>query len=97
MNRVSLVCRKLRLLLKARPAQHGTALCGLEWHGCLRGALRARKARFRANPWAAARTLSLALLAVLGVIGELFVVEKQLLASCKDKIGAAIYALQYPI
>jgi hypothetical protein len=34
---------------------------------------------------------------VLGVVRELFVVEEQLLAGSKYKLGAAIYALQYSI
>jgi len=42
----------------------------------------------------AANALRLALLAALGVVRELFVVEKNLLAGCKNKIGAAVNALQ---
>jgi hypothetical protein len=34
---------------------------------------------------------------MLGIIRELFIVEEKLLAGCKNKVGAAIYALQYPI
>jgi hypothetical protein len=34
---------------------------------------------------------------VLRVIRKLFVVEKQLLAGCKHKLGVAIYAFQYTI
>jgi hypothetical protein len=34
---------------------------------------------------------------VLGIIRELFVVKEQLLTGCKDKRGAAIYALQLSI
>jgi hypothetical protein len=33
------------------------------------------------------------LLAALGVVGELLVVEKDLLARCEDEIGAAVDAL----
>jgi hypothetical protein len=38
--------------------------------------------------------LSLALLAVLGVVFELFVVEEDLFARREDEFGAAISALQ---
>jgi hypothetical protein len=34
---------------------------------------------------------------VLGIIRELFVMEEELLTGCKNKVGAAIYTLQYPI
>jgi hypothetical protein len=83
--------------LKTGAAQHRPALGGLEWHSGFRCALGAGGARLRANSRTAARTLRLALLAVLGVVGKLLVVEEELLAGCKHKVGAAIYALQYSI
>jgi len=45
----------------------------------------------------AANALRLALLAALGVVRELLVVEENLLASREDKIGAAVYAFEYSI
>jgi hypothetical protein len=41
------------------------------------------------------RTLRLALLAVFGIVLELFIVKKQLLASREHKFGPAVIALQY--
>lgn len=45
----------------------------------------------------AASALCLALLAALGVILELLVVEEDLFASREDKIGAAVDTFQYSI
>jgi hypothetical protein len=45
----------------------------------------------------AANALRLALLAALGVVLELFIVEEDLLARRKNKLGAAVDALQYSI
>jgi hypothetical protein len=44
-----------------------------------------------------ARTLRLALLAVFGVVLELFIVEKGLLAGRKNELGAAVDTLQNSI
>jgi hypothetical protein len=46
------------------------------------------------NPLCAARALRLALLAVFGVVFELFIVKKKLLAGRKNELGAAIDARQ---
>ena len=94
---IFLIRRQLLTLLKARPAQDRTALGRLERHGGLCCALRAGETRLRANSRGSARALRLALLAVLGIICELFVVEEQLLAGCKNEVGAAIYTFQYAI
>jgi hypothetical protein len=83
--------------LEAGSAEHGPALGWLEGHGCFSAALRARSASFGAHPEASARALGLALLAVLGVVFELFVVEKQLLAGGKHKVGATVSTFQYSI
>jgi hypothetical protein len=45
----------------------------------------------------AARALRLALLAVFGVVFELFIVEKELLAGRKNELGAAVDTLQNSI
>jgi hypothetical protein len=45
----------------------------------------------------AARALGLALLAVLGVVFELLVVEEDLLTGGENKLGSAVAALQYSI
>jgi hypothetical protein len=42
-------------------------------------------------------TFRLALFAVLGVVLELFVAEKELLARGEDKLSSAVYALQFSI
>ena len=44
--------------------------------------------------WLPRRALRLALLAVLGIVLELFIVEKDLLARGKHKLGAAVNALE---
>jgi hypothetical protein len=88
------VRRELLLLLETGAAQHRPALGGLERHSGFRCAFRTGGAGLGANSRSAARALRLALLAVLGVIRELLIVEKQLLAGCKHELSAAIYALQ---
>jgi hypothetical protein len=85
------------LLLETRPAKHRPALRRLERHGRFLAALGARCPRLRAHPGTAAHTFRLALLTVLGIVFELLIVEKQLLASCEHKIGSAIVALQYSV
>ena len=82
------------LLLKTRPAKNRPALCRLEGNGCLCTALRACRPRFRANSLRSLGALGLALLAVFGVVFELFVVEKDLLACRKNKLGAAVDTLE---
>ena len=93
-NRPALGTDQLSLLLEAGSAQHRPALRGLEGNRGLRAALRAGGARLRADLLVAADALRLALLAALGVVLELFVVEENLLARRKDKLGAAVNALQ---
>jgi len=72
-------------------------LSGLERNGGLRAALRAGGARLRANPLRSPRALRLALFAVLRIVLELLVVEKDLLACCKYELCAAVYTLQCSI
>jgi len=85
---------RLLLLLKADAAQNRPALRRLEGHRCCLAALRAVDPGLRPHPRAAADALRLALLAMLGVVLELFVVEEELLAGSEYKLGAAIAALQ---
>jgi len=85
-------CRR-HLNLEAGSAKHRPALRRLEWHCRLFAALRTRRPRLRPNPPASARTLRLALLAVLGVVHELFVVKKELLACSENKICPAVNTL----
>jgi hypothetical protein len=83
-----------RLLpLEADAAQHRSALRGLEGNCRLRPALRTIGPRLRAHPGAPAGALRLALLAVLGIVLELLIVEEKLLAGSKYELGAAIVAL----
>jgi hypothetical protein len=51
-------------------------------------------ARFSAHARAPVRTLSLALLAALGIVFKLFIVEKKLLTGGEDEFVTAIYALK---
>jgi hypothetical protein len=49
---------------------------------------------FAQNPDVSVGALRFAILAVLGIVPELFLLEKGLLRCGKDEIGAALYALQ---
>lgn len=82
------------LLLEARAAKYRSALGGLEGHCRLRAALRTVGPGLRAHLGTPANTLCLALFAMLGIVFELFVVKEELLAGCKNKLGAAITAFQ---
>jgi hypothetical protein len=84
------------MLLETGTAQHGAALRGLEWHRGRFAALRTGSTRFRPNP-SATGALGLALLAALGVVLELFVVEEKLLAGGENEFSAAIDTLEYAI
>jgi hypothetical protein len=53
------------------------------------------RAGFRPYPRTPIGALGLALLAALGIVLEIFVVEKKLLARGEDEFRAAINALQY--
>ena len=64
------------LLLETGPTEHWTPLRWPEGDRRLRATLRAGRSRLWSHPWAAAHSLSLALLAMLGIVFELFVVEK---------------------
>lgn len=89
--------RRLQPILEAGAAKHRPVLCGLEWHGGLGAALRTGRPRLGANPGAAIGALGLALLTVLGVVGELLIVEEQLLSGGEYKLSAATDTLQYSI
>jgi hypothetical protein len=69
-------------------------LRGTERNRCILAARRAPRARFSAHPRPAVGSLGLALLASLGVVLELLVVKKQLLACGENKFFAAINTLQ---
>jgi hypothetical protein len=81
-------------LLETRAAQYRPALRGTEGDGCLLATCRAVSARFSAHTRASVRTLSLALLASLGIVFKLFIVEEKLLTGGEDKLVTAIYALK---
>jgi hypothetical protein len=85
------------LLLEAGPAQHGPTLGWLEGNRGGGATLRTGGPGLRAHTRAAAGALRLALLAVLGVVLELFVVEEKLLAGGENELSAAIDALQNSI
>jgi hypothetical protein len=82
------------VLLETRAAQHRPALSRLEGNCRFFAALRAVGPRFRTSPRAPVGALGLALLAALGVILELFIVKEKLFARGKDKLIAAVCALQ---
>lgn len=81
-------------LLKARTAQYRPSLRRAERYGGVFTASRALGARLGAHPRTAIGALRLALLAALGIVLELFVVKKQLLASGEDELFPAINTLQ---
>ncbi len=81
------------LLLKAGAAQYRSTLGGLERNRGFRTALGARGARFGSNP-STFGALPLALLAMLRVILELFIVKEELLARGEHKFRAAVTAFQ---
>jgi len=83
--------------LKTRATQDRSALGRTEGHGGLFTTRRALGARLSANPGAAAGPLGLALFAALGIVFELFVVKKQLLAGGEDELFPAINAFQNSI
>jgi hypothetical protein len=92
-------------LLEAFPAKHWTSLRRSEGHRSLFAALRAHSSGLgsRRTVMSSARvggsenrhSLRLAALASLGFVAELLIMEKQLLAGRKDKIRAAVNALQH--
>ncbi len=81
-------------LLETRAAQHRPALRGTEGDGCLLATCGALGARFSADARASICTLSLALLAALGIVFKLFIVKEKLLTGGEDKLVTAIYALK---
>ena len=84
-------------LLEAAPAQHRPALSGFERNRSLRPAHRTGNTSLGTDPLAPPRAFCFALLAALGVVLELFVVEEELLSCRKNKVGAAVDALKYSI
>jgi len=81
------------LPLEARTAQYWSTLGRLERNRGFLTALRARSARLRTDP-PATGTLRLALLAVLRIVLELFVVKEELLAGGEYKLSAAVITFQ---
>lgn len=82
------------LLLKAAPAQNGTALSRLEGDGGFRAALRANGACLRAHRAGAGCPFGLALFAALGVVLELLVEEEELLTRSEHEIVPAVHAFE---
>jgi hypothetical protein len=92
-------CGRCRpFLLKTRAAKHWPSLGWLEGNSCLRVALGTDSARFCSDPApSSGSTLYFALLAALGIVLKLLVVEEKLLSGREYKITSAIGALQYLI
>ena len=83
-------------MLEARAAQHRAALRRLERNGRFRAAFAADGTSFCPYPSPGTGcALDLALLASLGIVLELFVMEEELLSRGKDEIISAVHALQY--
>jgi len=92
----------LSLLLEALAAEDRPSLCRLEGNGGLLAALRTGSAGFRFVGYLSGRrraqygnSLRLTHLAAFRFVLELLVVEKQLFACSKNKIGSAVDTLQY--
>jgi hypothetical protein len=81
--------------LEAGAAEHWPALRRFEGYGSLGAALRANRTRFRSHAAAGSGcTFDLALLAALGIVFELFVVEKKLLARGENEVVSAVDTLE---
>jgi hypothetical protein len=76
--------------LEAGPAQHRPALRGTKGYRRLLAACRAPGARLSTDARTSVCTLSFALLAALGVIFKLFIVEKELLSGGENELIAAV-------
>lgn len=85
------------MLLEAGAAENRPSLGGFKRNSRLHAAFRTGRARLRTHPLRASRPFRLALLTVLRIVLELFVVEKNLLASCKHELCAAVYTLEHSI
>jgi hypothetical protein len=85
---------RFALLLEAAAAKHWPALGWLERNSGFGPALGTCGPGLGAHFLTAVNALRLALLAALGVVHKLFVVEKDLLAGCKNKLGAAVNACE---
>jgi hypothetical protein len=81
-------------LLEAGPAEHRPALRGTKWNSRLLAACRALGARLSTNARPTVCTLSLALLAALGVIFKLFIVKEELLSGGEDELIATVNAFE---
>ncbi len=84
------------MLLETRTAEGGSALGWFERYRGLHAALCAGCTGFRPHA-PTAGTFRLALLTVLGVVLELFVVKEKLLARGEHKFSSAVTTFQNPI
>jgi hypothetical protein len=80
--------------LETGTAQHRPALRGPEGDRRLLATCRASGARLSAYAGTSVRTLRLALLATLGIVLKLFIVEEKLFASGENEFIAAIYTFE---
>ena len=95
--RLGLRLRRSLIFLETRPAQYRASLRGTERNGSFQAASGAVCARFSTNPGAPRGALGFALLAALGVVFEVFIVEKQLFACGENEFGTAIGAFQHSV
>jgi len=87
-------CHRFSHSLETAAAEHGSALGGLKGDSGFGSAFRTGGTSFRAHFLAAADPFRLALLAALGVVLELLVVEKKLLTRGEYELCPAINARQ---
>jgi len=86
-----------RLLSEAGAAKHGSSLRWPERNGCVLTAFGAFCPGLAADLLLSVRAPCIAPFAALGVVFELFIVEEQLFARRKHKLGGAVDTRQYSI
>jgi hypothetical protein len=84
-------------LLEAGATEYRSSLAGAKWDGGFSSAGRADSTSLRARKRCFGRSLRLTHLAVLGIVGELFCVKKELLVGSENKVVSTHDALQNPI
>jgi hypothetical protein len=86
-----------RCPFEACAAEYRAALVWSKWNRGRRAALGANRAGFGTRAGRTRGAAGLALLAVLGIVSELFCVKESLLVGGEDKVFPANDTLQYPI
>ena len=84
-------------LLKTRTAQYGSALRRLKGNGGRRSASRANDLSLLDILLCGGVSLSFATFTELGIVGELLLVEEELLSSRENEVGMTVRAFQNPV